>query len=252
MSDKDFKERLARIKAKWEECTSDPDSMTAEAKKQCLEELDDVCKSLGGIREGLAEASKAEREAEEKAKVQITIDGYMDRLKEIHRDMKWAGAKYSCNYSLYGYLPVNWVDRTEHLAKIKDAKKQLEVLEADFERWMPALESCKFDSNGSLVSSAAVLPPVTDFLKGIHGSLRYENHYSSHVVSNINQLNQAIRLKRSELHHLLMSFKMIDLKAVQGNLDKLNKEREQIIYNLRVLEGKGHFTGFNLADYPLE
>ena len=136
MADNDFKERLARIKAKWEECTADPDSMTSEAKKQCLEELDDVCKSLGGIREGLVEASKAELEAEEKAKVQPTIDGYMARLEEIHRGMKLAGARYSDSFVIYGNLPSNWVDRREHLAKTKRCKSSSDFFGTDLRKEM--------------------------------------------------------------------------------------------------------------------
>ena len=69
MSNEDnFQERLSNIKAKWEG-TGNPESMTAEAKRQCLEELSAVCKSLNSMRDGLVEASKEDEEKEEKIRI---------------------------------------------------------------------------------------------------------------------------------------------------------------------------------------
>lgn len=252
MSDQSFKERLARLKAKWEEGTADPDSMTAEAKRQCLEELDEVCKSLGSMREGLAEASKADREAEEKIKVQETIDGYLARLKEIKDDMKSIGAKFNDTHSIYGFLPGNWVDRTGHMVRIENTKRQLDSLENELREFMPAISSYSKDPNGFYVDFKVVLPPQTENLKFIHGNIRNDREYIQHVTNKINQLNSAVFQMRRDFHALLMNFKLVDLKKIQGKLDKLNREREEIIYNLRVLEGKGHSTGFDPKDYALD
>lgn len=257
MSDQDFKERLSKLKAKWEEGTADPDSMTAEAKRQCLEELDWVCRSLKSMRDGLAEASKADMEAEEKIKVQKTVDGYLTRLKEIRGEMKSIGVvgiavNYGCHFPIYGYLPTHWVDRTEYLAKIKSAKHQLEMLEGELSEWMPAITDYKKDCNGFLVDFKIVLPPPTKNLEYIHGNIRNDGAYSQHIRGKISELNPKAFQLRRELQGLLLNHKPVDLKKIQGNLDKLNKEREEIIYNLRVLEGNGHSTGFDPKDFALD
>ena len=116
---------------------------------------------------------------------------------------------------------------------------------------MPAVAEYNSDVNGLFVDLKIALPPQTENLKFIYGSIRDDKQYINHVTNKINQLNLAIFQWRRDFHGLLMNYNLIDLKTVQGKLDKLNKEREEIIYNLRVLEGNGHSTGFDPKNYAL-
>lgn len=240
MSDQDFKERLAMIKSKWEQSTADPDSMTPEAKKQCLDELEEVCKCLGGMKEGLVKASKAEQEAEAKAEMLKVIENKKARLKQNYLEIRGMGALFNKDgpFSIYGYFPEFWVDMHEHLVKIEAEKKKLEELEAELKKFDPS-GKCLFG-----VVADPVIPPPTDFLLELYGFSRSENEYKSRVVTNINQVGSQIRHKKASLHKILLKCKPVDLKTLQPKLDKLNQEREDLIYSLRVLECQGHFSNF--------
>jgi hypothetical protein len=241
----DFKERLAMIKSKWEQNTADRESMTPEAKKQCLDELEDVCKCLGGLKEGLVKASKAEQEAEAKAEMLKVVESKKAMLKLNYLEIRGMGAGFNKDgpFSIYGYFPEFWVDMQEHLVKIEAEKKQLAELEAELKKFDPT-GKCFFGRGGGFVVADPVIPPPTDFLLELLGFSRNENEYKSRVITSVNQIGCQISLRRKNLHRLLIGFKPVDLKTLQPKLDKLNKEREDLIYSLRVLECQGHFSGF--------
>jgi hypothetical protein len=246
----EIKQRLALMKEKWDKKTGNYnaalESMTSDDKKQCLEELEDVCKYLCGLKEALVKDLKAEQEAEAKAEILKVVESKKAKLKQNYLEIKgMCGVfqKYG-PYSLYGYFPEFWVDMHEHLVKIEDAKKQLDELEAELKKFDPS-GTCLFERGGGFVVADPIIPPPTDFLMELLGFSRDENEYKSRVKSSINQVASKICEKRKHLHHLLTGYKPVNMKILQPRLDTLNKEREELIYSLRVLECQGHFSGFN-------
>jgi hypothetical protein len=255
MSNEDnFQERLSKIKAKWEGA-GNPESMTAEAKRQCLEELSAVCKSLNSMRDGLVEASKEDKEKEEKIRINRKIDDHMSRLYKIKDEMKSLGAKLNghCNPALYGYLPSNWVDSTQHRAELKRLKENIDKLEEEFEKLKPAIDYSKSSfQNGVLQNPEIILPPPTDELSCIRKTFRSDQWYIDYIRNKISTLTSQVNNMRAGFHKLLSNYKPVDIKPLQEKLSKLNLERETIIYELRMFECKGFYTGFNAQDFFLE
>ena len=255
MSNEDnFQERLSKIKAKWEG-TGNPESMTAEAKRQCLEELSAVCKSLNSMRDGLVEASKEDEEKEEKIRINRKIDDHMSRLYKIKDEMKSLGAKLHGQHglALYGYLPSNLVDSTQHRTELKRLKQNIDELEAEFEKLKPAIDYSKSSfQNGVLQNPEIILPPPTDDLRFLRQTICNDRTYIQHVRSKILNFTSQVNNMRAGFHQLLCNYKPVDIKSLQEKLSKLNLERETIIYELRMFECKGFYTGFNAQDFFLE
>jgi hypothetical protein len=257
MSDEEesFQERLSKIKSKWSEGTANPDSMTAEAKRQCLEELTAVCKSLNSMRNGLVEASREDEENEEKIRIKCKIDEHMSRLDKIKDEMKSLGAKLNgqSKPALYGYLPSNWVDGTLHRAVLEKLKDKIDELEEEFEKLKPAIDHSKsIFRNGVLQDPEIILPPPTGDLRFLRKTICNDHTYVQHIRDKISSITTEAFHTRTEFHNLLFKYKPVDMKNLQSKLGKLNMERENIIYELRLFECKGFDTGFNAQDYFLE
>lgn len=236
MSDEGFSERLAKLKGKWEEATSNPDSMSAEAKRQCLEELDAVCKSLGGLKEGLAKASEVETQAMEKAAASGDVDSHLARLREINQELKAMGAVKK-SHSLYEVLPSHLVDKEEHLHKLAEHMGQITLLENDLAKW-----SVSSVDNTAVIHHFGQIPPFGQMQSYAFGQVR-----SGAMPFNENKerLMHEILTKRHALHVLLLHYKPVDMELLQTQLNKLNKERESLVYKLRVAECQGYLTDFD-------
>ena len=242
MSDSVFRKRLAELKARWDESTANPESMTVEAKKQCLEELDEVCKSLVNMKEGLMKAS----EVEEKIEIAETIKRSTARLAQINCEMRGIGVVYPVsNHNCFnGKLPSNWIDRDEYLIKIESTAKEIKKMETDLAVWQPALIVSRKDHGGNAIEWVAVIPPPTDFLKGVHERFRNDNAYVCDIRGKVQALTQEILRNRGMLHEYLSNYKPIDRKKLQAKVDSLNAEKERLVYDLRVFECKGHAVDF--------
>jgi hypothetical protein len=242
MSDSAFSKRLAELKARWDESTTKPESMTVEAKKQCLEELDEVCKSLGIMKEGLMKAS----EVEEKIEIAEIIKCSTARLAQINCEMRGIGVVYpvSNHTCLFGKLPSNWIDRDEYLIKIESTTKEIKKLETDLAVWQPALIVARKDHAGNAIEWLAVIPPPTDFLKGVYERFRNDQAYFYEVRGKVEGLTQEILRNRGMLRKYLSNYKPIDRKKLQAEVDSLNAEKERLVYDLRVFECKGHAVDF--------
>jgi DNA repair exonuclease SbcCD ATPase subunit len=252
-----FQERLTKIKAKWEDATANPESMTVEAKRQCLEELSAVCKSLNSMRDGLVEAAKEEdKDKDEKIRINRKIDDHMSRLYKIKDEMKSLGVKLnglSPSPSLYGYLPSNWMDRSQYGAEMKRLKEKIDGIEEEFEKLKPAVDYSRSTfQNGIIQDAEIILPPPTSFLRMLRDNIRNDHTYIEHVRGKITSFESQLRDKRREFHNLLSNCKPVDIKTLRDKLSKLNRERETIIYELRMFECKGFYTGFNAQDFVLD
>ena len=232
MSNEGFSERLGKLKGKWEEGTSNPDSMSADAKRQCLEELDAVCKSLGELRKGLAKASEMEIQTKEKAAARGGVDSHLARLREVNQELKDMGAIN--DNTLNACFPSHWVEKERHTHKLAEHMGQLTLLENDLAKWAV-----------SLIDNTAVIPPPTDFLKELRGQIQHDHCYAMRCKENKERLMHAILTKRQNLHTLLLHYKPVDMERLQTQLDKLNKERESLVYKLRMAECQGFLTDFD-------
>ena len=267
MADTQLQERIAKLRARWDEGTANPDSMTAEAKKECLEELDEVCKSLGNMKEGLMKSSEEDERAENSA----TIKRSMARLVQINDELRKMGVLSNrvntprgSSYDqgrVFGRIPSNWMDKDEYLVRIEACMQEIKKLETELAPWqpaMPVMEPRARDGSGNVTVWAAVIPPPTDFLKGIFekfsgarpsfGSFGHsggqELQYTHEIQRQSNTLTQKIQQARNTFHDLLLNYKPISMKKIQTEMDKLNKEKEQLMYNLRVFECNGYEVDF--------
>ena len=241
-----FKESLVQLRSRWEESMSNPNALTSEAKKQCLQELNAIYNSLGNIRNQLAKASEDEERNEISDKIQRStarlaeINDALRRMGVLSMKVRLPSGVNYCEDRFWGEIPSNWVDRDEYLKTIESFKADLVKLEADFAYWKPALMPPRRDYLGNWVESPVVMPPPTEFLKAWLSKLRDPNDYNNDVRHNFRKLIGEIQAKRGSLHHLLSNCKPVDMQKLRDNMDRLNAEKEQIVFELRVLECKGH------------
>jgi hypothetical protein len=243
-----FQERLSEINAKWKKKDTPYINnyfITAEAKKnrQCLVE---------------------EENEEENIRINCKIHEHMSRLYKIKDEMKSLGAKLNSQSSpaLYGYIPSNWVDSTLYSAELKKLKQEIDQLEKEFEKWKLAMNinhSISIFRNGIVVPHKAQQPCEHDHDHNYNDDHNTSGSSSNTTSSNIKHIRSKISTfasllsdKQREFHNLLSNYKPVDLKTLQEKLSKLNRERQTIIYELRIFECKGFYTGFNTQDFFLE
>jgi hypothetical protein len=91
------------------------------------------------------------------------------------------------------------------------------------------------------------MPPPTDFLKAWFETktLHDSNAYANEVRHNYRTMMGQIQTKRGNLHYLLERFKPVDMPKLRADIDRLNAEKEQIVFELRVLECKGFKVDFD-------
>jgi hypothetical protein len=247
-----FQERLIQLKQEWEDITQHPESMSTEKKRQCLEELDQVCKSLRCIREELLKESKEQLQLEVKIETNRKIENYMARLIAIKQEMKELGAKVDPNTKIYGYFPQNWVDAKPFHEKLETLKKAVDDINEEYQKLELGIDFSKtVFNNGHMQTPEFILPPPNEMLRLVHQSLGGDRNYVINMRSKIQTLQRDSVNKRTELHTLLFHYKPVNLKALQDKLLPLNKEKESIIYELRRLECEGFTTGLDVQDYFL-
>jgi hypothetical protein len=211
MADTAFKARLAALKDQWEQGANAPESMSAEAKQQCIDELSQVCADLGRLRDGLQTAAANEKAATTAVEL---IPQLMTRLKEIDADMLALGAVCRDGGNIYAF-PSHWVNRKEYRVWVETAKGKIEKHKAN-----------------------------------IHQINELKHHTQVQIDQLENGDKYQITQIEATLANYLVTRKPFDGTLLVPKLESLMEEKGELIYKLRMLECDGYATGLCIGpDY---